>query len=158
MNLKKLLFVFMFYPFLSLGAESMKDQALSERQRDIVLIASNTANGNLNELKNVLSHALNRKTLKINEIKEILVQMYAYCGFPRSLNGIAAFLDVVNERKNAGIEDEIGEEGKVRFVLAGVPDALDHLRAPVIRSLRVGLYEVVQKVIEYMPGINGDLV
>jgi hypothetical protein len=24
----------------------------------------------------------------VNEIKEILVQMYAYAGFPRSLNGI----------------------------------------------------------------------
>jgi 4-carboxymuconolactone decarboxylase len=32
--------------------------------------------------------------LTVNEIKEILVQMYAYAGFPRSLNGINAFMAV----------------------------------------------------------------
>lgn len=32
--------------------------------------------------------------MTVNEIKEILVQMYAYAGFPRSLNGISTFMKV----------------------------------------------------------------
>ncbi len=148
MNLKKLLFVFMFYPFLSLGAESMKNQALSERQQDIVLIASNTANGNLNELKNVLSNALNRKTLKINEIKEILVQMYAYCGFPRSLNGITAFLEVVNERENNGTKDEIGEEGKVLSSDIDKNKYGEDIRAKLVGSRETGAYAKFVPVID----------
>ena len=48
--------------------------------------------------------------LTINEIKEILVQMYAYAGFPRSLNGINTFMGVLGERKQQGIKDELGRE------------------------------------------------
>jgi alkylhydroperoxidase/carboxymuconolactone decarboxylase family protein YurZ len=35
--------------------------------------------------------------------------MYAYCGFPRSLNGINALMSVVEERKKKGINDETGK-------------------------------------------------
>jgi 4-carboxymuconolactone decarboxylase len=48
--------------------------------------------------------------LTVNEIKEILVQMYAYAGFPRSLNGINTFMVVMDERQAKGIQDEVGEE------------------------------------------------
>jgi hypothetical protein len=46
----------------------------------------------------------------VNEIKEILIQMYAYAGFPRSLNGIDNFMGVLEERKQKGIKDEPGKE------------------------------------------------
>uniref|UniRef100_UPI00262CADCD carboxymuconolactone decarboxylase family protein n=1 Tax=Fluviicola sp. TaxID=1917219 RepID=UPI00262CADCD len=48
--------------------------------------------------------------LTINEIKEILVHLYAYCGFPRSIRGLQTFMEVLNERKANGIEDTIGQE------------------------------------------------
>ena len=48
----------------------------------------------------------------MNEIKEVLVQIYAYAGFPRSLNGISTFKNVLDTRKADGIEDKVGEEGK----------------------------------------------
>jgi 4-carboxymuconolactone decarboxylase len=48
--------------------------------------------------------------LTVNEIKEILIQMYAYAGFPRSLNGIDNFMGVLEERKQKGIKDEPGKE------------------------------------------------
>lgn len=38
---------------------------------------------------------------------------YAYCGFPKSLNGIGAFMNVVNERKEKGIVDKQGKEIKL---------------------------------------------
>jgi alkylhydroperoxidase/carboxymuconolactone decarboxylase family protein YurZ len=48
--------------------------------------------------------------LTVNEIKEILVHLYAYAGFPRSLNGINTFVAVLDARQAQGIEDEIGPE------------------------------------------------
>ena len=44
--------------------------------------------------------------MTVNEIKEILVHLYAYAGFPRSLNGINTFMALLNERQARGIEDE----------------------------------------------------
>ncbi|WP_321998989.1 (R)-mandelonitrile lyase [Priestia megaterium] len=84
-------------------------QALNAKQENIVTIAAFTADGDLSQLKNALYEGLDAG-LTVNEIKEILVQMYAYTGFPRSLNGINTFMDVLDERKAKGIKDEIGKE------------------------------------------------
>lgn len=46
--------------------------------------------------------------LTINQIKEVLVQMYAYAGFPRSLQAINTFMGVLEERKSKGINDAEG--------------------------------------------------
>lgn len=48
--------------------------------------------------------------MTVNEIKEVLVQSYAYCGFPRSLRAIQTFMKVLDERKQRGIEDVMGKE------------------------------------------------
>lgn len=39
-----------------------------------------------------------RGGLAINDIKEIVVQLYAYLGFPRALNALGTFMALVNER------------------------------------------------------------
>jgi len=90
-------------------AQTMKNEGLNAKQEKIVTIAAFTANGDLQRLKTALNEGLNAG-LTINEIKEILVQMYAYCGFPRSLNGITTFMDVLEEREQKGIKDEPGKE------------------------------------------------
>ncbi|MDL2264179.1 carboxymuconolactone decarboxylase family protein [Synergistaceae bacterium OttesenSCG-928-I11] len=82
-------------------------EILTPRREKIGTIASFTAKGDIPRLKKEL-HAGLEAGLSINEIKEVLMQMYAYCGFPRSLNGIAAFMEVVDERKAKGIKDEEG--------------------------------------------------
>ena len=46
----------------------------------------------------------------MNEIKEILVQMYAYAGFPRSLSGIQTFMALMDERQAGGIKDQVGKD------------------------------------------------
>lgn len=84
-------------------------QDLSARQQSIVPIAAFTAKGDLESLKTALNEGLDAG-LTVNEIKEILVQIYAYAGFPRSLNGIQAFMAVMEERKTKGIQDEVGRE------------------------------------------------
>lgn len=82
---------------------------LSNKERAIVPIAAFTASGDVEKLKISLNDGL-ESGLTINEIKEVLAQLYAYAGFPRSLNGLAAFMDVVEVRKNRGITDISGRE------------------------------------------------
>jgi 4-carboxymuconolactone decarboxylase len=86
-----------------------KNQPLSAKQQSIIPIAAFTANGDLQKLKSALHEGLDAG-LTVNEIKEILVQMYAYTGFPRSLNGINTFMDVIKEREQKGIKDKPGKE------------------------------------------------
>ncbi len=85
------------------------NQALNAKQQSIIPIAAFTANGDLDKLKTALQEGL-VAGLTVNEIKEILVHLYAYAGFPRSLNGINTFMAMLNERQAQGIEDEIGPE------------------------------------------------
>ena len=90
-------------------AQTMKNEGLNAKQGNIVTIAAFTANGDLQKLKTALNEGLDTG-LTINEIKEILVQMYAYAGFPRCLNGINTFMAVMDERHAQGIKDEMGKE------------------------------------------------
>ena len=74
------------------------NQALSTKQQSIISIAAFTANGDLDKLKTALQEGL-AAGLTVNEIKEILVHLYAYAGFPRSLNGVNTFIAVMDERQ-----------------------------------------------------------
>lgn len=84
-------------------------QPLNLRQYNLAAISALTATGNMESLKVQLGSGLDAG-LTINEIKEALVQLYAYCGFPRSLNGISCFMRVLEERKKKGITDVAGRE------------------------------------------------
>ncbi|HQZ63826.1 MAG TPA: carboxymuconolactone decarboxylase family protein [Planctomycetaceae bacterium] len=84
-------------------------QALSAPEQRIITIAAFTASGKGDKLKLALNEGLD-SGLTVNEIKEVLVQMYAYTGFPRSLNAINTFMSVVEERKAKGITDKVGKE------------------------------------------------
>lgn len=82
---------------------------LSAKEKSIITIASLTAKGDLAQLKLALNKGL-EAGLTANEIKEVLVHTYAYCGFPRSIRGLQTFMEVLNERKAKGIKDEAGKE------------------------------------------------
>jgi 4-carboxymuconolactone decarboxylase len=90
-------------------AQMVNTQELSPKQQSIVTISAFTANGDLDKLKAALNEGL-EAGLTVNEIKEILVQLYAYTGFSRSLNGINTFMTVMDERQKYGIHDKIGKE------------------------------------------------
>ncbi len=83
--------------------------ALTAKQQGIIPIAAFTANGNLDHLKAAIETGLN-SGLSINEIKEIQIQLYAYAGFPRALNGLATLMSVVDARKAKGINDPTGKQ------------------------------------------------
>lgn len=83
--------------------------SLTPRQQAIVAVGSYTGRGDLEHLPQALVQGL-EAGLTVNEIKEVLVQSYAYCGFPRSLRAIQTFMKVLDERKVKGIVDVIGRE------------------------------------------------
>jgi alkylhydroperoxidase/carboxymuconolactone decarboxylase family protein YurZ len=85
------------------------NQHLNAKEQGIVAIAAFTATGDQEQLKIALISGLDAG-LSISEVKEELVQLYAYCGFPRSLNGITTFMAVLDERKAKGIIDPAGVE------------------------------------------------
>lgn len=80
---------------------------LNSRQRSITTIAVFTAKGNLPQLQDALHDGLDHG-MTVNEIKEVLVHLYAYCGFPRSINGLNTFITVLDVRKAKGIHDVVG--------------------------------------------------
>lgn len=89
-----------------------KDQTLNAHQQSMAAIAALTATGNLEQLKPAIHTGLDAG-LTINEIKEALVQLYAYCGFPRSLNAINTLIAVLEERKSQGVKDIQGKDASV---------------------------------------------
>lgn len=91
------------------STEAAAKKELTAKQVSIISVSAFTAQGDLLHLKTAMHEALDAK-MTVNEVKEILVQMYAYSGFPRSLNGINTLIAVLDERKAAGITDEIGRE------------------------------------------------
>jgi len=86
-----------------------RGEALSVKDQSIIKISALTAQGKLPALKTELNTGLDAG-LTVNEIKEILVHTYAYCGFPRSIRGLQTFMEVIEERKSKGISDNFGRE------------------------------------------------
>jgi 4-carboxymuconolactone decarboxylase len=132
------------------GARTMNTtHALSAKQRGIIPIAAFTAVGDQERLRTALTEGL-EAGLTVNEVKELLVQMYAYAGFPRSLSGIQTFMALMDERQAKGIKDQVGRDAaplpagmnrdeygaRVRAALAGQevipPPAGYQLFTPVI--------------------------
>ena len=104
----KWLFLFAILLSINMMNAQIKDR-LTAQEQGIVAISALTATGDLKKLKAQLNVTLDAG-VTINEIKEVLVQLYAYCGFPRSLNAINTFKTVLNERKSNGITDNEGKE------------------------------------------------
>jgi 4-carboxymuconolactone decarboxylase len=92
--------------------KSIKETPLLKKELSIASIAANTAKGNMGQLHLALNKGLNNG-LTIHETKEIIVQLYAYAGFPRSLNALNQFMSVLEERNKKGIKDKIGVEASI---------------------------------------------
>lgn len=84
------------------------DSVLSIKERQVAAISGSAAKGDKEGLATALTVGLDAG-LTVNEIKEVLVQLYAYCGFPRSMSALTTFMDVLQERKSQGIDDAEGK-------------------------------------------------
>ena len=97
------------------GAETRYSEAnrvLAEREQAIVTVASYTGKGDLENLKQAFVQALDAG-MTVNEINEVVIHAYAYCGFPRSLRAIQTLMQVVEERKADGTTDVIGRGASI---------------------------------------------
>lgn len=91
----------------------VQGQTLDKQQQSIATIAALTADGNWGRLESALAQGLDNG-LTINEIKEELVHLYAYVGFPKSISGLKALIKVLDERKAKGISDIEGKTASPR--------------------------------------------
>jgi len=91
---------------------SEANRVLAEREQAIVTVASYTGKGDLENLKQAFVQALDAG-MTVNEINEVVIHAYAYCGFPRSLRAIQTLMQVVEERKADGITDVIGRGASI---------------------------------------------
>jgi 4-carboxymuconolactone decarboxylase len=85
------------------------EQTLSAKQQAIAPIGAFMAMGNVPSLTAALNQGLDAG-LTVSEIKEIVVQLYAYAGFPRSFNALGELMKVQETRRQRGIQDARGRE------------------------------------------------
>ncbi len=109
---------------------------LSGKQEAIVRISALTGKGDLVKLKSELNAGL-EAGLTVNQIKEIIIHVYAYAGFPRSIRGLQTFMTVMDERKARGVNDVTG------------PDA-----SPIINDR--SKYERGKAILEKLTGVKED--
>ena len=83
--------------------------ALTPRRQDLAVIAALEARGDQAGLEKAAYEALD-KGLTVSEAKEALSQLYAYTGFPRSLNALGTLQRVLEARQAAGIHDNPGKD------------------------------------------------
>ena len=88
-----------------------KEGALDARNRSIVEISACTAVSDLGRLKKAVESAMDG-SLSVSEIGEIMVQAYAYVGFPRSLLAQGILTQTVKEREDAGKSVDRGDAAK----------------------------------------------
>ena len=90
----------------SASTNSAEVNHLSLQQQAMVAIAAFEAKGDKQGLMRAINEGLDAD-LTISEIKEALVQLYAYTGFPRSLNALNTFIRVLDERSARGITTDL---------------------------------------------------
>ncbi len=132
---------------------------LSTRQQAIVPIGAFAAAGDIAKLNAALNQGLDAG-LTVSDIKEILVQLYAYAGFPRSLNSLGEFMKVLDARKQRGIQDGLGHlpsrpipKGDALLV-AGTANQTQLAGAPV----KGALFDFAPAIDEYLKAhLFGDI-
>ena len=72
-------------------------------------IACGEAKGDLVALESAIHNGLETE-LTVSQIKEALSQLYAYTGFPRSLNALGVLQRVIGDRQAKGVKVIMGED------------------------------------------------
>lgn len=131
-------------------------EALDLQSKEIAVVAALTAMGNAQpQLKVHINGALNTKS-SINEVKEVILQMSVYSGFPSSINAMNALREVLEDRRIKGIRDKVGESpfrnnGVTRLELG--KQELSKLDDTQVKNLENAYSdfspELVQYVLEY---------
>ncbi|MCG9628325.1 carboxymuconolactone decarboxylase family protein [Vibrio mediterranei] len=84
------------YPF----GDIYSREGLSLKEREIATVAALTAMGNCAPQLKVHLHAALNVGCSETELKEVILQMSVYAGFPAALNGMFSLKEIVRERSN----------------------------------------------------------
>ena len=105
----------MFNPLVRNPQNENKQQTMNNtltlRRQGLAVIAALEAKGDQAGLEKAAAEALDNG-LTISEAKEALSQLYAYTGFPRSLNALGTLQKVLAARQAAGIKDNPGKDAE----------------------------------------------
>ena len=123
-------------------------ESLTVRQQAIIPIAAFAATGDIARLNGALNEGLDAG-LTISEAKEILVQLYAYAGFPRSLNALGELMQVVEARRQRGLNDAAGNDPR-----AAIPKGDALLAAGTANQTRLSGAPVKGVLFEFAPAID----
>lgn len=85
----------------------MKEEILSQCMLLLCACAALEARGDLQRLDAAICDALDGG-VSVNELKDAFAGLYAYTGFPRSLNALNTLDGVLSKRQSAGIVDNEG--------------------------------------------------
>lgn len=121
---------------------------LSPKQQAIPPIAMFMATSALPQLGAALERGLDAG-LTISEGKELLVQLYAYAGFPRSLNALGTLMKVVEARRQRGIQDAPGREPS-----GAVPTGAALVEVGTANQTKISGAPVRGPVFDFAPIIN----
>ena len=94
---------------VSIQTNAQQNMVLTQRQQCLSAVAGLEAKGDLGGLKAAINEGLDNG-VTVEEIKEALSQLYAYTGFPRSLNALGTLQTVVEERNAKGLKTEMGKD------------------------------------------------
>lgn len=150
----KILTSFMLGAMLFWGGNAMAENALNAKQKSIAEAAAYAARGNQAGLKQALSKGLDNG-VSVNEFKEILVQTYAYCGFPRSLNALNTLMQLEEERGN---KDEQGKLPSAKPQGSSLDYGTENQTKLVGQPVTGKLYEFAPAIDEYLKAhLFGDI-
>jgi len=136
------------YGAASAGIDAPVAGPLSSRQQAIPLIAAAAASSNMPQLNAALGQGLDAG-LTLSEAKEVLVQLYAYAGFPKSLNALGELMNVARDREAKGIATAAGKPPTGQ---APVGDALRAVGSA--NQTRISGAPVRGPVMDFAPIIN----
>ena len=91
---------------------TIQGQTMTERQKGLAACACLMAQGDMNRLEPTVSMAL-KKGVTIKELKEAFSQLYAYTGFPRSLNALGVLSKVLENGRSSESHPSLLEDGRV---------------------------------------------
>jgi 4-carboxymuconolactone decarboxylase len=123
-------------------------EILSAKQQSIPPIAAFMAASDMPHLREALNKGLDAG-LTVSEAKEVLVQLYAYVGFPRSLNALTELMNVVEARRQRNVQDDPGREPS-----GAAPVGDDLLAIGAANQTRISGAPVRGPVFDFAPTIN----
>ena len=126
----------------------IRSDSLSAKQQSIPLIAAAMAASDMLKLNAALNEGLDAG-LTISEAREILVQLYAYAGFPKSLNALGELVKVLEARQQRGIKDAPGREPS-----RAIPTGDELLAVGEANQTKISGRPVQGPVFDFAPVIN----